>query len=237
MTDRGNSPLVRSLALLTLAGAGVATALGVFAHMDATADLNPLSWTISDYAVSDRGGAMDTAMLVLGLSSLALPVALWLRGCARRALAVLLMVWALGLVASAVVPTDPPGAPEMTFSGYTRRYVSVAAFVSLPFAGVLLLRAVPGMGRRVVRWLSAASGAGLLVLLYVAFPGERVMMGLVERALVLTELALLAAMALPLARRLDPAARRLPAVPEMLPDPAPGDGWERPRERELTMAC
>lgn len=198
MTDRGKPLFVRPLALLTLAGAGAATALGVFAHVDADAGLNPLALTISDYAVSDRGGAMDAAMLILGLSSLTLPVALWLRGLARRPVLALLSVWALGMLAAAFVPTDPPGAPEMTPAGYAHRYLSVAAFVSLPIAGTLLLRAMPA---RAVRGLAVASAVGLLMLLYVAFPGERVLMGLVERSLVLTELALLAAMTLPLARR------------------------------------
>lgn len=228
MTDRGKSFFVRLLAVVAIAGAGVAAVLGVVAHIDAEPGMSPLSLTISDYAISDRGGPpMEAAMLLLGLSSFALPVALWLRGCARRWLTVLLSVWSLGLIASAFVPTDPPGAPEMTLSGYTHRYVSVAAFVSLPIAGTLLLRVLREWGigaARAVRGLAVASAVGLLALLYVAFPGERVMMGLVERALVLTELALLAAMALPLARRVSAAGRATEGLPR---DTAP--------VRELTL--
>ncbi|GAA3122393.1 hypothetical protein GCM10020001_048600 [Nonomuraea salmonea] len=111
----------------------------------------------------------------------------------------MLMVWSGALMVAAVIPTTPIGQ-DLDLAAQIHRYVSVAAFVSLPAAGALL---VPRLGQdaawkpvaRAVEWVSLAGGFGLLAITYVALPGERVMIGLVERLLLGAEVALLAVLA------------------------------------------
>jgi hypothetical protein len=156
--------------------------------------------TVSEYAVSDRGGVTELAMVVLGLGSLILLKALKaahapVRGLPER----LLWVWSGALIVAAVIPTTPIGH-DLTLTAQIHRYVSVAAFVSLPAAAALL---VPRLAAdeawkpvaRTVEWLALAGGLGVLAITYVALPGERVMIGLVERMLLGAEVALLAVLA------------------------------------------
>lgn len=186
------------LTLVAAVGLTLTAVLGVAAHLVPQPGLNPVSLTISDYAVSDRGWPMNLAILLLGLTSLAVPAALRAaRVAVGGVVQVLLLVWGFGLTAAAIVPTDPIGTVGLTTTGYVHRYVSVGAFIALPVATLLALRPLAAD----VRWrdavprlraLAVASVLGLLLLYYVAFPGGRAMMGLVERGLVVIELCLLA---------------------------------------------
>ncbi|HEX4814826.1 MAG TPA: DUF998 domain-containing protein, partial [Nonomuraea sp.] len=132
-----------------------------------------------------------SAALLAGLRAVGAPV----RGMPER----LLMVWSGALVVAAIVPTTPIGA-DLDVAAQIHRYVSVAAFVSLPAAGALL---VPRLGAhaewkpvaRAVEWVALAGGFGLLAITYVALPGGRVMIGLVERLLLGAEVTLLAVLA------------------------------------------
>lgn len=216
------------LSLVAAAGLTLTVLLGVTAHLVPAPGMSPLSLTISDYAVSDHGWPMNLAILLLGVTSLAVPLALRAAGVAVGPLAeTLLLVWCLGLVTSALVPTDPIGTLELTTRGHVHRYVSVAAFVALPVAAFLAARRLAADPRwhttvRRMRLLAAVSVFGLAGLYYVAFPGERVMMGLVERILVVTELVLLAVLVGQL-RRL--AVADLPAAGAPVAAAAePGDG-------------
>jgi hypothetical protein len=139
-------------------------------------------------------------MAVMGLGSLALLAGLRAVGAPVRGLPErLLMVWSGALVVAAVIPTTPLGA-DMTLTAQVHRYVSVAAFVSLPVAAAVL---VPRLGAhadwkpvaRVVEWLALAAGFGVLAMTYVALPGERVLIGLVERLLLGAEVAVLGVLA------------------------------------------
>ncbi|WP_433513558.1 DUF998 domain-containing protein [Nonomuraea sp. CA-143628] len=162
--------------------------------------LNPLNVTVSEYAVSDRGGVTEAAMMVLGLGSIVLLRALKaanapVRGLPER----LLWVWSGALIVAAVIPTSPIGA-DLTLTAEIHRYVSVAAFVSLPAAAALLVPRLTADEAwqpvaRTVEWLALAGGLGVLAVTYVALPGERVMIGLVERLLLGAEVALLAVLA------------------------------------------
>ena len=195
----------RFLALLTVGGVVLAAVLTVVAHLEPDPGMSPLSLTISDYAVSNRGGPMDVAMFVLGAASLALPLGLRAaRVPVGRLPMLLLVVWGIGLLLSAIVPTDPIGV-AMTTDGYIHRYASVTAFVCLPVAALLVVRRLTADRRwqasfRSIRTLALASVLGLAGLYYSAFPGERVLMGLVERVLVAVEVALLAVIAVRLYR-------------------------------------
>jgi hypothetical protein len=94
------------------------------------------------------------------------------------------------------------GLPERILLGWSLLLplVPVAALFVLPVAAVLMvprLTADPGWRpvARTVEWLTLVAGFGVLALTYVAFPGEQVMMGLVERGLLGAEIALLGALA------------------------------------------
>lgn len=162
--------------------------------------LDPMNITISEYAVSDRGGITEVAMAVLGLGSLALLQGLRNAGAPiKGAPEKLLMVWSVALIVAALIPTTPIGY-DLDLTAQIHRYVSIAAFVSLPLAGAMLVPRFNADARwkaaaRPVEWLALAGGFGLLAITYVALPGDRVMIGLVERVLLGAEVALLAVLA------------------------------------------
>lgn len=182
---------LRILEPTALGGILASVALALVGHLDTPARYNPLSFTISDYALADRGGSLNAAMVVLGGAILALLAAMRAAGLRVPCLpATLLVLGGLGLAVAAWVPTDPPGQP-MDLSGTVHRYVSVGAFIFLPLAGLLLVpHLTPRVGRR-VRALALGSGVGLLALLYAAGPGHRELIGLAERLLVGVEVGML----------------------------------------------
>ncbi|SBT51813.1 DUF998 domain-containing protein [Micromonospora auratinigra] len=192
----------RKSGLLALGGIALAAVLAVLGHLDVNEDLNPWSLTVSDFAVSDRGGVIDAAMVLLAAATLVLLPALRRAGAQRPARA-LLAAWAAGLLAAAVVPTNEPGTALGT-AAYLHRYASVVAFLALPAAGWLL--AGP-LGGRVAGRLRTLALTGLLLagaMLWSAYPGDRMLLGLAERLLILAEVALLAVVAAAVARRADP---------------------------------
>ncbi|MEV0613706.1 DUF998 domain-containing protein [Nonomuraea sp. NPDC050404] len=170
----------------------------VAAQFDST--LDPMNVTISEYAVSEGGGVTGAAMALLGIGSLALLAGLRSAGAPIKGVPEwLLMVWSGAVIVAAVVPTTPLGQ-DPGLATQIHRYASVAAFVSLPAAGALLVPRLASDAAwkpvaRVVEWVSLAGGFGLLAITYVAMPGERVMIGLVERLLLGAEVALLAVLA------------------------------------------
>jgi hypothetical protein len=207
--------LARVLALVSGAAIVVSVIATVIGHVGLGPTYDPLALTLSDYALSDRGAAIELAMVALGAGSLLLTGGLLAAGLpARGTPAVLLAVWGIGLLVAAVVPTDRVGATALSTAGHIHRYASVLAFVSLPAAGLVLVPRLRAVGHwrgaaRGIRPLAAASGVGLVMMLYVAFPGDRVMLGLVERGLLVVEVALLALLAVRL--------RQLAAAPVAAP--------------------
>ncbi|MGW4502515.1 DUF998 domain-containing protein [Micromonospora sp. NPDC004336] len=212
-------PGTRNSGLLALGGIAVAALLAVIGHVEVNDDLNPWALTVSDYAVSDRGGVIDAAMVVLAVATAVLMPALWR---AHRPSAVrpartaelLLAAWIGGLLLAAVVPTNEPGLP-MDTAAYVHRYASVVAFLALPFAGWLLAARLP-VGARAVRGLALASLALAAAMVWSAYPGDRLLLGLVERLLIVAEVAVLAVVAVALLRR---RAER-----EVTPGPTRGAG-------------
>lgn len=192
-------PLIACASILFSVVAVVAGQFGPDPYLD------PMNVTVSEYAVSDRGGVTEIAMAVLGIGSLALLLGLRSAGAPVRGLPErLLMVWSGALVVAAVIPTTPIGH-DLDLAAQIHRYVSVAAFVSLPTAGALLVPRLTADAAwkpvaRTVEWVALAGGFGLLAITYVAMPGERVMIGLVERLLLGAEVALLAVLAVWLMR-------------------------------------
>ncbi|GAA1268662.1 hypothetical protein Psi02_10740 [Planotetraspora silvatica] len=176
----------------------------VTAQVAGDSALDPVTMTISEYASLDRGVGIEVAMAVLGLSSLALlagmravraPVDGWPR--------VLMIVWSASLVVAAFVPTA--AGAEHGWATAVHLVLSAAAFVSLPAAATLLVGRLAQDERwspaaRPVEWLALAGGLGLAAITYVALPGHGVMVGLVERLLLGTEVAVLLVLAVRLLR-------------------------------------
>ncbi|MFC0507987.1 DUF998 domain-containing protein [Micromonospora costi] len=206
-------PGTRTAGLLALGGIALAALLAVIGHVEVNDDLSPWSLTVSDFAVSDRGGVIDTAMVVLALATAVLLPPLRRPAAARptgRPTAgpgrgpfgwaeALLTTWVLGLLLAAVVPTNEPGLP-MDTAAYVHRYASVVAFLALPVGGWLLAARLPAPAGRWVRGFAVASVVLAVAMVWSAYPGDRVLIGLVERMLILTEVAALTVLALTVAR-------------------------------------
>ncbi|MDG4807855.1 DUF998 domain-containing protein [Micromonospora sp. WMMD1120] len=203
-------PGIRNTGVLALGGIALAALLTVIGHLEVNDDLNPWALTISDFAVSDRGGVIDAAMVVLALATVAL-----LQGLRRtgppaesvpgRPAELLLGAWVGGLLLAAVVPTNEPGT-AMTTAAYVHRYASVAAFLALPAAGWLLARRPDlASAARTLRALVLLSLALAAAMVWSAYPGGRVLIGLAERLLILTEVGVLATVALLQTRPVTPA--------------------------------
>ncbi|MEV4535474.1 DUF998 domain-containing protein [Asanoa sp. NPDC049518] len=217
-----------SMSIVGLLTAVVATVVG---HIGLGPGYDPLKLTISDYALSNRGVTIEIAMVALAIGAPALLAGLRAVGVAIRGLPTfLLSIWSVGLLIAAIIPTDPPDVATMSTAALIHRYASVAAFVALPIAAAVLAARFTGMGERLastVRWLCGTCAVGVGLLWYVAFPGGRVMMGLVERGLVLVEIAILAVLSIGIfraSRSPKPAAAVAPASPDDVvstrPDPA-----------------
>jgi len=186
---------------LAAAGIAVAAVLVVDGHVDPNSDLDPWSLTISDFAVSDRGGVIDVAMVVAALATLVALAGLRAAGIRLRGWpAALFSLWIGGLVLAAVVPTTEPGL-ALNGAAYVHRYASVVAFAALPLAALTLAARLPAGA--VVRWmrgLTVTSAVCLLAMLYSAYPGHRLLIGLAERALIASEVAVVAVLAVALLR-------------------------------------
>ncbi len=228
---------IRPLALTAALGLAVPVIATVIGHLGLGPGFDPLTLTISDYALSNRGGAIEVAMVALVVGSLAMLGGLFAaRAPVRGAPAVLICLWALGLLTATVIPTDPPGVETMSTAAYIHRYASVGAFLCLPIAAVMLAARFKGAAmwaglRNRMYALAAASGAGLIGLWYVAFPGERVAIGLVERGLVGVEIVLLSL----LTARLFMVARIRRTAP-VSPAPRREPASAPRRDRELAYA-
>ncbi|MER5947605.1 DUF998 domain-containing protein [Streptomyces sp. NPDC001904] len=193
---RTHSLLGRFLAPAVWAAAALASGAAVAAPSDTDPGLSPFALTVSDFAALDRGGPIETGMAVLGVMSFVLLAVARSRLTAARGLpSGLLAAWSLGLVVAAVVPTDPLTV-HLSGSAYVHRYASVTAFVALPLAGLLLARrldAAPDARRtaRGLRLLSVAALTGAVVMALSAGPGDRELIGLVERLLLGCEVVLI----------------------------------------------
>ncbi|RZU73236.1 uncharacterized protein DUF998 [Micromonospora kangleipakensis] len=218
-------PGTRRHGLLALGGIALAAVLALIGHLEVNDDLNPWSLTVSDFAVSDRGGVIDVAMAVLAAATAVLVPVLRAPGLpgrphrapgpagtaepsapagpgasSGRLVAVLLWAWTAGLVVSALVPTNEPGLP-MDTAAYLHRYASVVAFLALPPAGWLLAGRLGGHGASWLRALALTSLALAGAMVWSAYPGDRVLIGLAERLLILAEVGVLAVVAVSLIRR------------------------------------
>src|SRR5690606_10482318 len=103
---------------------------------------------------------------------------------------------------AAVVPEVRLGPAWAAGAG---RFLPLVAFVCVPVAAAQMVGRFEGDERwrgiaRPLEWLSLAAGLGLAALTYVALPGGGVMIGLVERLLLASEVMTLALLAWQLLR-------------------------------------
>ncbi|MEJ2870922.1 DUF998 domain-containing protein [Actinomycetospora sp. OC33-EN08] len=181
--------------------AGAVTALVVVAvvglmHLVAPWNRHdPVRRTISEYAVGPGGWLFDVAVLGLVAATVAVVVALHARDLVTPTAIVLFAVWCVGLVLVVVFEkTNWSIGPSV--SGSIHRYASLAAFVALPAAGLLVARA--HRGARWATWVTVFSVLALASFLPIigaialnpvlATPWYRaVPLGLIERVLSLAE--------------------------------------------------
>ncbi|GIH72801.1 DUF998 domain-containing protein [Sphaerimonospora thailandensis] len=167
--------------------------------VDGKAALDPFAASLTAYAAQD-GGVIRWALGTLGLASLALLAGMRaVRAPVDGWPARFMGLWAWGLIAAAVVPAVAAGL-GMTWGVGAGRFLSLAAFAGVPAAAAQMVGRFEGDERwrgiaRPLEWLALAAGLGLAAFTYVALPGHGVMIGLVERLLLVAEVAILALLA------------------------------------------
>ncbi|MCF6474395.1 DUF998 domain-containing protein [Nonomuraea sp. MG754425] len=200
---------------------GTLVSAGALAYADVAL---PTQVLLSDYALVS-GGLVPVliGMLALAGACLCLAYGLAVIDPARTAPArVLLVAGTAGLMMSAIFPTDPGTSQIGTVSGEIHRWSAAVVFTTLPVAGWVLARGRAATARwNAVRAISVASGATLAIYL-AAHPATITSSlingggyyGLLERGVVLAEMALLIAMALAaVAERSVAGSRSVPCEP------------------------
>jgi hypothetical protein len=202
-----NIRLARQLAVAGILGVGIATvAIGLLHVMPGSRVLNPLSSTVSEYALLPDGWIFDSGVILLAVSSALILVAMMVRELVawRSWGALMTLVWCVGLVGLIVFPKQGFGI-DPSVAGRVHWTWTLIAFFSLPI-GINLIcwqhRTLPGRWRRWAVRLSMVAGGWFAVLtvqtaISALTPIEawRVV-GLVERALSLTEMIAVAVLGL-----------------------------------------
>lgn len=182
----------------------------------------PAQTLVSDYALIDGGTPLIIGgTLALAAGCLSLAYGLTVREPSRSAAARVLLVAATGgLMLSALFPTDP-SAGVSSLTGEIHRWSSAVVFTSLPVAGWSLARGRAALPRwNLVRSLSVTSALALGVYLG-AHPGSVVSTmiggsayyGLLERGLLVAEIALIVSMGVA-ALRQGGVSAAVPAAPQ-----------------------
>jgi hypothetical membrane protein len=193
----------RITAYAGLLGVAAAVLLIGFLHVvPPSSRVSVVRRTISEYALLDDAWIFNLGVMALAIGSFAVIASL----VGQRVLKVhspaslLIALWALCLIAIVVFPKNN-WAIGPSFGGVIHRYASVVAFVSLPVAAILIGRATRSwwpvwLGALSLAWFGFILGAVILqpftgVRWWVAIP-----LGAVERGLLITEVAAVAALAL-----------------------------------------
>jgi hypothetical protein len=166
---------------------------------------DPLSSTISEYALLSDGWVFDAAVVLLAVASLLVLLALVVRQLIgwRSLGALMTTVWSIGLVGLVVFPKQGFGA-DNSFAGRIHWTWTLIAFFSLPIGTTLMCWSSRHPTARWPTWalrLSMISGGWFLVLtaqtvLSAATPIQAWRaVGLVERALSLTEMVVVVVLA------------------------------------------
>ena len=202
----GDTVLAARLARWGIGGVVVSTAAIAVLHViPPSRSRDPLSSTISEYALLSDGWVFNAAVVLLALASLVVLLAMILRQMvAWRSLGALMMtVWSIGLIGLVVFPKQGFGA-DNSFAGRIHWTLTLIAFFSLPIGTTLICWSSRHPSARWPTWalrLSMISGGWFLVLtaqtvLSAATPIQAWRaVGLVERALSLTEMVVVVVLA------------------------------------------
>jgi hypothetical membrane protein len=201
-----DTTLARRLARVGICGVVVSTAAIAVLHViEPSRSRDPLSTTISEYALLSDGWVFNTAVVLLAVASMFVLLAMVVRQMvAWRSLGALMTtVWSIGLVGLVVFPKQGIG-PDTSFAGRIHWTWTLIAFFSLPIGTTLMCWSSRHPSARWPTWalrLSMISGGWFLVLtaqtvLSAATPIEAWRaVGLVERALSLTEMVVVVVLA------------------------------------------
>ncbi|WP_052460391.1 DUF998 domain-containing protein [Microbacterium gorillae] len=210
------------LALGALIGLLTATGAILLLHvLPPTAAIDPIRVTVSEYGRTSLAWLFNGAVLLLAASSVAALAALVRRGFCRPVSvpSLLMLLWVVGLIGVAVF-TKADWATGATWTGLAHRAMAVMAFVSLPIAVLIIatrrLRSRPP--RRMSTPLMLAVFFTLLAIAAVVGLGvfvgigeavgfawwTMIPLGLIERTLILAELAALAMLLLETRRPMIP---------------------------------
>ncbi|MEQ4717769.1 DUF998 domain-containing protein [Nonomuraea sp. B19D2] len=196
--------------LLVSGFAAIGTGSGAMLTLHAESGLDPMHSVISEYAFQASGWLLPASLTLFAVGSALFAEALRRAGMSRWIVA-LLLAWGASMFLIGAFPTDRPGVP-LSLSGGIHRYAAFAAFLVMPAAGMLLARAKIRYARAVRILSGLALGALLLVVIpYVVrmfgipLTNDDIPAGLTQRAVVVTELGVLAlaglSMLTPLAQR------------------------------------
>ena len=225
VTGRAGRSAARLAAIGLLGPVVAATLVGALHVFPDTAAISPVRRTISEYALTDDAWAFNTAVVALALGSLAIFIAAVRAGLARvRSVAFVLgLAWVAALLVLVVFPKHNWAVGPST-NGQIHRVASLIAFVCLPIAVLLLTRrraADSGVAPRCAWWLAVASLAwfGTLIGAWLLSPitgvpwWQALPLGLVERGLVLCEVAAVVAVGVWVLTATRRTPVRLPANP------------------------
>ena len=162
----GTARVVRPLGLAGTAGAALFLAVLAALHV-LRPDLGVASAMVSDYANGPYGGWFTAALVGHGAGNLALAAGLGIRLAPSRLGrlgSILLGVAAAGVLAAAVFPTDPDGAPRTT-TGAIHGAVATGSFplevVALLLLARALARTAEPVAARLTGGLAALAGLAL----------------------------------------------------------------------------
>ncbi|GIH90812.1 hypothetical protein Psi01_14420 [Planobispora siamensis] len=216
---------------LAAVGAGAMIVLGL--DLAYLAEVNPLRRTISEHGLGEHGWLFSLGVGLLAAGSLTIGASLvGRRLTATWSLGSLgLLAWSAGLLVTAWFPKhDWSVGPSL--SGSIHRAGSIVAFLSLPIAALIIARpwrrhpewrlpslAVSALGLGSVLWLLGIAGAIVFAERSGLAWWQVMPLGLVERGLAVTEVAVVAALGVWAARREREGGRLRQPVPErVLPD-------------------
>jgi Protein of unknown function (DUF998) len=195
---------VRSCVALGLVAVASCLVLVGLLHPLTAARVDPVRRTISEYALGEFGWMFNTAVIGLAVGTALVLVALVAAGLLRWP-SVAAFALAIGAVALLVVVAFEKANWSVgpSVGGYIHRYASLVAFLALPVAALAICsrwRGEPRFGRcagwcRVLAalsfgWLSVIVAGMLLYPLAGVSWWQFVPLGLVERGLALTEVAI-----------------------------------------------
>ncbi|MFC0106673.1 DUF998 domain-containing protein [Kibdelosporangium aridum] len=196
------TPWSRATANLGLFGVAASVlTIGSLHVLPPSSQVSPVRRTISEYALLEDAWVFNVGVMALAIGSFAVIAALVSRQIIKpfSPASILIGLWALCLIAIVVFPKNN-WAIGPSFGGMIHRYASVVAFLTLPIAAIIVGRKAKAawptwLGVLSLGWFAFILGAVMLqpvtgVRWWVAIP-----LGAVERGLLVTEVAAVAALA------------------------------------------